>query len=256
MVIDSPPAKEKDPETPLWVTLAPMLTMAASSMMTLSNSIMAVVDGQKTFKSIIPSLVICISMLLTMLVWPFVTKNFEKKQKQKKEEERQVLYQNYINKKDKELAVEYENQKRTLEENLISTDVCYDMIMNKRRTLWSRRKDQNDFLTVRVGTGDVNFNTKISYHSEDFSMDNDNLKLMLNKLIDFNKVINNVPIGYSFIQNTLTGINGIYPKYISFTNNMLLQAMSFHSYDDLKIVVFTNDANKHRCLIVSQMINQ
>ncbi len=253
MVIDSPPAKEKDPETPLWVTLAPMLTMAASSMMTLSNSIMAVVDGQKTFKSIIPSLVICISMLLTMLVWPFVTKKFEKKQKQKKEEERQVLYQNYINKKDKELAVEYENQKRTLEENLISTDVCYDMIMNKRRTLWSRRNDQNDFLTVRVGTGDVNFNTKISYHSEDFSMDNDNLKLMLNKLIDFNKVINNVPIGYSFIQNTLTGINGIYPKYISFTNNMLLQAMAFHSYDDLKIVVFTNDANKHRWEYLREM---
>ena len=246
MKIDNPPQKENIQEMPLWVTLAPMLTMAASSLINVSNGISEVIHGSKTFKQLLPTLIISLGMVFTMLVWPFITKKFNKKQKEKKEEERQTLYQRYLNDKDRELSLEYENQKRTIEENIISTDICYDMITNTRRTLWSRRKDQDDFLIVRVGIGDVKFDTNITYHTEDFTMDSDNLKNMLNKLINYNKVINNVPIGYSFVENPLTAINGIYPKYVTFMNNVILQLMAFHSYDDLKIVIFTNDNNKYK----------
>ena len=120
------------------------------------------------------------------------------------------------------------------------------MIMNKRRTLWSRRNDQDDFLTVRVGIGDEKFDSQISYSSEDFTMENDNLKVMVDRLINNYKVIKDVPMCYSILKNTLTGINGLYPKYITFTNNIILQLMAFHSYDDLKFVVFTNENNKDR----------
>ncbi|UKI58656.1 MAG: hypothetical protein L6V81_04580 [Clostridium sp.] len=51
----------------------------------------------------------------------------------------------------------YDTQKRILEENLVSNDVCYDMILNKRRTLWSRKMEQNDFLTCRIGIGKSRF---------------------------------------------------------------------------------------------------
>ncbi|MGM9877836.1 MAG: type VII secretion protein EssC [Bacilli bacterium] len=246
MKIDSPPAKDNTQDPPLWITLGPMLTMAASSLITLSNSLSYYISGERTFTQILPSLIICLSMVCTMLIWPFITKKFQKKQREKKEEERQNLYQEYINKKDKELSIEYENQKRTLEETIISTDICYDMIINKRRTLWARRSDQIDFLKLRVGRGDIKFDSNIIYQSEDFTMDNDNLKEMLNKLINFNKVISDVPMSYSFADNPLTGINGVYPKYITFTNNLILQMMAFHSYDNLKIVVFTNKLHAHR----------
>ena len=52
-----------------------------------------------------------------------------------------------------ETTANTENQKRIIEDNMLSTDICYDMIMNKRRTLWTRRNDQDDFLKIRVGTG-------------------------------------------------------------------------------------------------------
>ena len=246
MKIDSPPPKDNTQDPPLWITLGPMLTMAASSLITLSNSLSYYISGDRTFTQILPSIIICLCMISTMLIWPFITKKFQKKQREKKEEERQNLYQEYINKKDKELSIEYENQKRTLEETIISTDICYDMIINKRRTLWSRRSDQIDFLKLRVGRGDIKFDSNIVYHSEDFTMDSDNLKEMLNKLINFNKIISDVPISYSFVDNPLTGINGIYPKYVTFTNNLILQMMAFHSYDNLKIVVFTNKLHAHR----------
>ena len=246
MKIDSPPAKENIQDVPLWATMVPMLTMVASSMITLSNAITAYLEGEKTLKQILPTLVISGCMVFTMIIWPNINRKIQKAQKIKREEERQAKYRDYVSKKDRELLEEYENQKRTIEDNVLSTDVCYDMIMNKRRTLWSRRNDQDDFLNVRVGIGDEPFDANVSYAVEDFTMENDGLKTMVDKLIASYKIIKDVPMSYSFLKNTLTGINGLYPKYVTFTNNMLLQLMAFHSYDDLKFVVFTNENNKDR----------
>ena len=77
-------------------------------------------------------------------------------------------------------------------------------------------------------------------------MDDDNLKKMLDGLIKGYEILDNVPVAYSFSENNKTAVNGIYPKYIQFMNNILLQMISYHSYDDLKIVIFTNKKNQNR----------
>ena len=246
MRVDSPPAKENMQETPLILTLAPMLTMAASSVLTLTTALQAISSGERTVKQSLPTLIISGAMIFSMFVWPFVTRAYEKHQKKKREENRQEKYKAYLNIKKEEIVNAFENQKKNLEENLISTDICYDSIINKRRTLWERRLDQDDFLNVRVGTGSLPFDANINYAVEEFTMEDDNLKKMLESLIDEYKMLDNVPIGYSFVKNHLTAINGVYPKYISFLNNVLLQMMDFHCYQDLKIVVFTNKNNEKR----------
>ncbi len=247
MKIDSPPAKENMAETPLIMTLAPMLTMAASSMVTLSQTFQSMSgENAKSLKEVWPTLLISLVMIFSMFVWPFVTKKYEKNAKKKREKERQEKYKSYLEVKRTELNREYETQKRILEEGLIPTNACYDMILNKRRTLWERKKDQGDFLTVRVGKGQKNLDANFSYQSEDFKMDDDELKKMLEELINTYKVLNDIPVGYSFAENKLTTINGVYPKYVNFTSNILLQMMAFHSYDDLKIVIFTNKKNQNR----------
>lgn len=246
MKIDSPPKKQSDEEIPLIYTLGPMLTMGASSLVTITNALMQISSGERTFKQTWPTLIISICMLASMLLWPFLTKKYEKKRKIKREEERQDKYKAYLESKRNELFKVYDTQKRILEENLVSNDVCYDMILNKRRTLWSRKMEQNDFLTCRIGIGKVDLKSKISYQSEDFTMDDDNLKKMLESLINNFKYIDEVPIGYSFYDKNKTAINGLYPKYIDFTNNILLQLMSFYSYDELKFVVITNKKNQKR----------
>ena len=246
MRIDSPPVRENMQETPLIMTLAPMLTMAASSMLTLSSALQAISSGEKTWKQSIPTLIISGAMIFSMFVWPFITRAYEKNQKKKRENNRQEKYKEYLSKKEIELQKEFENQKKVLEDSFVSTDICYDSIINKRRTLWQRRIDQGDFLTVRIGRGNVPFDANISYQSEEFTMDDDNLKKMLEELISKYKTLDNVPVSYSFTQNYLTAVNGVYPKYINFLNNVFLQLMDFHNYHDLKIVVFTNKENEKR----------
>jgi len=244
--IDSPPAKVEEKNMPILYTLGPMLTMGASSMINLTDTLSKVGSGEKTWGQATPSLVISSAMICSMLVWPFLTKRYEKKQRKIEEEKRQTRYRVYISEKRKELLNQYNSHMQILEENLLSTDVCYDVIINKRRTLWERKIEQVDFLTVRIGRGQIPFDASINYHTADFSMDDDNLIQMLEELGQEFSTLNNVPISYSFADNNITAINGLFPKYLDFTNNCLLQMMSYHSYDNLKIVVFTNNKNASR----------
>ena len=244
--VDSPPQKEANQEVPIIYTLAPMLTMGASSIITLTTTINQVNSGEKQLKEVWPTLVVTFAMIFSMLIWPFVTKEYEKRRRIKRENDRQVKYKAYLDKKKKELADEYNNQRQILEENLIPIPACYEIITEKRRTLWERKIDQSDFLTVRVGSGQVPIDARINYHVEDFKMEDDNLKKMLEDMINEYSTLSNVPIGYSFSKNNITAINGLYPKYLNFVNSIILQMMAFHSYDELKFVVFTNKKNASR----------
>ncbi|MBQ4263544.1 MAG: type VII secretion protein EssC [Bacilli bacterium] len=246
MKIDSPPAKQPEDETPMIYTLGPMLTMGTTSIVTMTSTFVQISNGQRELGSSIPTLVIAFAMLLSMLVWPFLMKRYQKKLREKKEQERLSKYGAYLKEKGNDIYLEYCNQKKIHEENLLSTDVCYDMVINKRRSLWSRKFDQNDFLTCRVGIGETLFDANINYHSEDFSLDDDSLKNSVDVLINTHKIIKDVPIGYSFLDNHLTDIYGVFPKYLDFVNNLILQMIAYHSYDELKIVVFTNKKNSKR----------
>lgn len=246
MNIDSPPKQEDQQTMPMIYTLGPMLTMGASSVVNITDTMTKIGNGERTLNDSIPSLVVSGAMLCSMLVWPFLTKNYEKRQKKKREKKRQTKYKNYIEGKRKELTNEYKTQIQILEDTLLSTEMCYDIIINKKRTLWERKIEQSDFLTVRVGKGTIPFDAKINYHLSDFSMDDDNLIKMLDSLVnEFSNLID-VPVSYSFSENNITAINGLYPKSLYFTYNMILQMISYHSYDNLKIVVFTNNKNKKR----------
>lgn len=246
MKIDSPPSKVEEKNIPMIYTLGPMLTMGASSAINITETMSKIGSGERSWGDAAPSLIISGAMLCSMMVWPFLTKMYESNLRKKNEEKRQLKYKNYIDEKRKELQNEYNSQRQILEENLLTTDICYDVVLNKRRTLWERKIDQDDFLTVRVGKGQIPFDAKINYQSADFSMNDDNLIKLLDEVVLQFNVLNNVPIGYSFSENNITAISGLFPKTLHFTYNILLQMMAYHSYDNLKIVVFTNDKNSHR----------
>ena len=64
-------------------------------------------------------------------------------------------------------------------------------------------------------------------------------------MVERYKYINNVPVSYSFYENRITAIMGYEKnKSFAFADNILLQLLTFYSYEDLKLVVFTNEKNK------------
>ena len=94
--IDSPPSRQDGNTMPAVYTLGPMITMGASSMVSMVSILNQVAVNKTSIKSVIPELVICIAMLCSMVLWPILLNRYEKKQTKKHERIRQKKYKEYI----------------------------------------------------------------------------------------------------------------------------------------------------------------
>lgn len=243
--IDGPPSVKDADDVPLIYTLGPMLTMGMTSSVSLINTLVRMSSGETTLKESWSSVLIAVAMLATTILWPALTKSFNKRQQAKKKTENIKKYHAYLEDKKKEIDAESKLQSEILVENLLSNDQCYDMIMNRKVGLWGRRVEQEDFLTVRIGVGNYPTDITINCPEEGFSIEDTTLKKEAQQIADSYHLIKNVPIGYSFLKNMITAVMGNRYKTSNFMRNVILQLVTFHSYEDLKIVVFTNESNEN-----------
>lgn len=242
--INPPPQDGDSQEMPVILTVGPMLTMAASSSVMLINTITRITSNQADIKNAWPQLASGITMLISSLVWPFLTKWYNNKTKQEKKKKTTTKYLQYLEEKKEELTQELNLQKNIINENLISTQECINIIQSKNMNFWSKRIEQNDFLTARIGIGNEKLAVEIEWQEEGFTISEDKLKKQANEMVESFRQIENVPVSYSFYDNAVTAIMGSDKnKNINFVNNILLQFLTFYSYEDLKIVVFTNETN-------------
>ncbi len=244
--LTSPPKTEEEKDMPLILTLGPMFTMGIISVVTLISSISKIISKEATIAESITSLITAGAMLLSMLLWPLLTNFYNKKIKSKKLKESVDKYETYLEEKRKSFEKEEKIQRDILNENLLSTEECFNIIKNKNINFWNKRIDQNDFLNVRIGKGNQLLDIKLDYQEDDFILENNTLREKIDKMIEEFKYIENVPIGYSFYDNPITAIMGNRNKCMSFVDNLLLQLLSFYTYEDLKIVLFTDSFKKDR----------
>lgn len=76
--IDSPPTKKEEDKTPAVLTIGPMITMAMMSVVMLISTVNQVNSGQKDWSNSWTSIVMCIVMLASSLLWPLLTKAYQK----------------------------------------------------------------------------------------------------------------------------------------------------------------------------------
>ena len=239
--LSSPPNDGESQEMPLILVIGPMLTMGVMSFSTLLNTVTRITSKQTTFGQAWPQLLTGITMLVSMIVWPLVTQKYNKKMRKKKKEEIIKKYKKYLDEKRQELEAESKLQRIILTENLLTVDECLNIMRHKNINFWDKRIDQNDFLVTRVGVGNEKLNVQIDYSEEDFSIDESELRNETDKLNEEYKYLKNVPVGYSFYENKTTAVMGNLNKVTNFMHNIILQLLTFYSYEDLKFVVFTNE---------------
>lgn len=239
--IDKPPTKQSEDELPVLLTAGPMITMGAMSGMTLLNTVIRLTNGQSTMAESWPSIVTGCLMLTTSILWPFLTKAYNKHAKRDKRRELIQIYSNYLDMKETELKKETVLQKNILDENLITSIDCLKIINTRKNNFWCKRVEQSDFLSVRIGRGNIPLKVDVQWPEEGFEIEQDELKVMAENLIEKYKYIENSPLEYSFYENFLTALMGIEKKCYGLTHNILLQLMTFYCYDELKIIVFTSE---------------
>ncbi len=242
--LSPPPRSEGNQELPLILTIGPMLTMGVTSLMTLINTFESIYVHETTFEKSKTSIITSLTMLVSMLLWPLLTKFYNDRQRKKQRKLVEIKYSKYLAEKKEELENERNLQKEILLENLISVEECVKIIQKRTLNLWDKRIDQSDFLVVRVGMGNEKLDAEVEYPDEGFTIDEDKLKKQADAMVEQCKYIENVPIGYSFYENKLTAILGNKYKSIYFTDNIILQLITFYSYEDLKLVIFTDESKK------------
>lgn len=242
--LSQPPQIETGGEMPFLLTAGPMFTMGLSSVMMLINPLSQLIAGTTDFKQSGPSIIMGVAMLLSSLLWPIITRIYNKHIKKKNIQITKEKYRQYIAEKEQELSEENASQKEIILENMFSLEKCIDNLKQRKLNFWDKRIDQSDFLLVRIGTGNEELKVKINYPEKGFTLEENELKNELENTIEKYKYIQNVPISYSFHENVITAIMGEDKKTYPFIDNVLLQLLTFYSYDDLKIVLFTNEKNK------------
>lgn len=243
IAIDPPPAEQEEDKTPLIYTIGPMLTMAMMSMSMCINTLQGVIEGTTDLKTAAPSLVMSSAMLATMLLWPTLQKRYQKKQRQKESKERKTKYLKYLETKKDNIQSEMKIQRQILIDNYLPLEQTKEIIYQKKRNLWEREIGQVDFLDLRLGIGSTELRGKISIPEEHFSLKTDELLKEVYKIGSESRTLENVPVSLSFINRNIVAIIGAASNKAQFIEGLLLQVMTYHSYEDLKIVLFTNEQN-------------
>lgn len=253
-IIDTHPSTPEPDDTPLILTVGPMLTMGMSSVVMLMVSINSYQSGNSnSIISILPMGVMSISMLAGTILWPTLSRKYTKKKNEKRKKEIEEKYGAYLKKKETELIEIAKTQGQILLSNNISPRECYQMILNKNKSLWMRELHQDDFMTLRLGVGRVPLKIKFTYPEEHFRLDDDSLDDKMKNILEKHKYIEGVPVVLSCTEKNIIAIIGQYQFTKNFMDLMMLQIIAFHSYYDLKIVLFTSEAKEEYWSYLKQM---
>lgn len=246
ITIDPPPQIQKAETVPMALMLGPSLTMGMTSLSTGILSVTNVLNNGGDITQALPTLLMSVSMLLGTILWPILTKKYEKKQKIKNEARRQEKYLAYLDSIRDEIKRRCKEQSDILAENLVSLDECISRIAESGVGLWERSAGQSDFLRLRLGLGNLPLDADVTFPEKKFSMEDDNLQDAMFSLGAEPKLLSRVPISVSLTENTTVGLYGEYAATVNMLKAMLLQIVALHSYDEVKVMLITdkNDENE------------
>lgn len=241
--IESPPSKVEEDKTPVLYTVGPMLTMAMSSIVTMSATITNMLKGDKNISAALPTLLVAFAMITSTLLWPTLMKKYNSKKTKAREKERQTKYIEYLTDKRRKIESIRVNQKQILLDNYPDPNDLGNIILNRKRNLWQKQIESEDFLDVRVGIGTVPLQINLSYPSEDFSMSSDELKDELEKVAKSAVDILDSPVSISLTSRNKLVVIGEQIYRESMLKSMVMQLATYQSYADLKLVFMISDTN-------------
>ncbi len=242
--IDAPPSKKEEDKTPAILTIGPMVTMSMMSVVMLMSTVNGINSGKRTLDDSLTSIIMCVVMLLSSLLWPLLTRAYQKFSDKRWERKRQKLYKNYLDKKEREIEQALDNQRNSLIQNNLNVTECQNIIRAHNVRLWQRRVVDEDFLDLPVGIGNIPMEIEIKYPEEHFTLTEDNLLDLVHELGEYERILRDIPITYSFYKNVATGIVGNTAITKDLMDRIILQIMTNYSYDEVKIVTFTSIENE------------
>ena len=245
IVIEAPPEPEKPEPMSLFMTIGPTLTMAFPMLLSCVMMIVASRSGGGNRGIYMyTGLIMAVASSVIGVFWTIRNQKDHKKKIQEKEIHRFEAYSGYLVKKTNEVKEKYEHNMEAMKKRYLPVSECLDYNQNSS-LLWNRNTMHHDFLTHRLGIGDVPFQALINVPAERFTLLEDALTDKPKYIFDNYKTLYRVPVTLDLLGNRLIGVVGGASKRGAIQVAQLLSAQiaSNNCYTDVKVAYAYNNCD-------------
>lgn len=245
--IMQPKMNNETKEAPLFLVIGTSLSMGLMSVISISQTLYSYFKGETKLDNLIFSLLMSLSMLFATIMLPIIIRKYTMRLNKREAKKEEKKYEDYIKNKN----IEIRNIKEKYRENLNYvypvSEECIKIIMNHSTRLWERKITDSDFLVVRLGKGNIRSNIKVECSiNEEINTEKSKVIEMMRECIKEANNLNNAPVLLSLREKKVAAIvSESECKINSFIQEILLQLITFHSYNELKLVfLLKNNSNK------------
>ena len=223
-----PPAKPEKPKTNIVSRLLPSLVMIVVGVAMISVSpFMLVSSGLGVVTAIIS---------IIQSKKDFKTNSVDRVER----------YTTYIDKKKAEIESERSFEQALLEEIYIDQKIETNNFAEFSPNLFDRTPNDDDFLTVRLGTGDVESVKEITYKKQEKLELEDDLQEIPEKLTNEYKMVKNAPIVCDLKNVSAIGVFGDVNNRFGLMKNIVVDICARQFHSDVKLFFVANNENKDK----------
>lgn len=231
--IDSPPAPQNEAEPPILMTIGPALTMALPMV---AGSALAVLGSRSGSPYMYTGIITSVLSAVIGALWALANLRYTRKDRKEKEKQRFTAYSEYLVKLTGEIRQDYENNRTILLQAYPSASQC---VQNGQKGLhlWERNIHHADFLSYRLGLGDLPFQKQIRVDSEKFDIVRDSLREKPRMIRENFQTLHQVPVCVDLQKERLVGLVGG-PDLAgarAILRNLVAQMAAQNCYTDLKL---------------------
>lgn len=187
------------------------------------------------------SLLFSVPMAVVGLLITVLNYRSQRKKHGTNEKLRLFKYNEYLNEIATRIKEKQAAQRSILLEAHPSTSDCISIVSEMERRLWERRAQDTDFLTLRVGSGDVASSVSLRIPKESLTLEKDALSSVPAEIEKTYASVSECPITWDVLRDVTGGVVGDRACALNLARNLILQAAAHHSYDELKIVMLCSE---------------
>lgn len=167
-----------------------------------------------------------------------------KKEFEQKTRDRFEKYNAYISNKRVEIEQARQEERTVLEEIYVSDEVARQNLTNFAYNLFDRSADDEDFLCVRLGTGNVAAKREINYKKQEKLEIEDDLQLMPAQLSDEYRTVQGAPVVCDLKAVNAVGVIGTIGCQLAMLKCMVLDIAARQYHSDVQLIFVADEANK------------
>ncbi len=166
--------------------------------------------------------------------------NYRKQNKTYRQQQQKRLetYTEYLDSVVREIEKKRGEQVLALTSTNPSTAACVDIAKRADKTLWDRRPSDADFMSFRVGSGEMPLSVEIKYPQRGFVMEEDALQSRPAEIYEAYHMLRDMPVLCPAQQCPTIGVTGTPESAAAFLRSVIVQMATHHSYNEVKFILF------------------